>query len=176
MKKARRRKLLKIFLIILAVAVAAFLAVTEFFGAGEITLVNSKSELDWKLGGTVLGITSPEDGEYIDLAPFVWFSEDGRNGLRSETTGTVYYMSVYPDNSAGKFCVTGLETTDEDLRVMDIRIGDTEDDAKHVLMKHHWHLTAGGLNCCRATLGSITLEIFFEHGAVSRITAQLTGR
>lgn len=174
MRKLLKNKHVRRALIAIAIFVLVFIIISEVFGAGEITLLNSKSFTDWKLGGSVDGISSPEDGKAAAPAPFVWFEdEDGKMGLRNDETGTCYYMAMYPTDNAGKFCVTGFTTKDKMYSVMDIRVGDSESSARAELLDSRFTIVAGGQNSCRASMGSVSIVLYFEHGTVVEISAYI---
>jgi len=161
------KKYFKYGVIAAVIIVILLIVLLKVFGAGEITLLNSKSITDWKIGGTVIGITSPEEGEYADYKGFEWFSEDGKMGLRSDN-GTCYYMSYYPAN---KFCVTGFVTSEKVYSILGIRVGDDELEAKNILLDMGFSVTAGGLNSVRAVKGCVTVELRFSHGSVTQVSA-----
>ncbi|MDO4816415.1 MAG: hypothetical protein Q4A83_07440 [Bacillota bacterium] len=173
MRRLFQKKFVKYGVISAVIIIIALIIVFKIFGTGELTMFNSKSITDWKLGGSVEGISSPEDGESADCSPFVWFDEDGKTGLRNEDTGTCYYMSKYPLTNAGKFCVTGFESPERVYSIMGIRVGDSELDAKTLLLDSGYSVVGGGLNSMRAVNGCITIELLFEHGSVIRIAAYI---
>lgn len=160
--------------VIAAVIIAVIVfAMFKIFGTGEITVLNSNSITDWKLGGTVEGISCAEDGENADYSPFEWFeNEDGTMGLCSDD-GTCYYMSKYPLKAAGKFCVTGFVSRENVYTVMGVRVGDDELEAKTLLLDKGFSVTAGGLNSVRAVSGCVTIELLFEHGTVIQVAAYI---
>lgn len=171
MRKLFKNRFVKYGVIFAVILIAVFLIVSAIIGAGEITLLNSKSLTDWKLGGTVEGISSPEEGEAAVIIPYRWFDEDGKMGLRNEATGTTYYMGKYPSSTAGKFCVTGFVSAEKAYSILGIRTGTPEEDAKSILLRNGYVLVAGGMNSCRAERGNVTIELLFQHGSVIRISA-----
>lgn len=173
MRRLFEKKIVRYGVISAVIIIIALIIVFKILGAGEITMLNSKSITDWKMGGSVEGISSPSDGKSVDYSPFVWFDENGKTGLRNEGTGTCYYMSKYPMSNAGKFCVTGFESSENVYSIMGIRVGDSELDAKNQLLDSGYSFIGGGLNSMRAVNGCITIELLFEHGTVIRIAAYI---
>ncbi len=173
MRKLFKNRYVKYGAIAAVIIIVVLIIVFRIFGTGELTLLNSNSITDWKLGGTVKGISSLEDGRTADCSPFVWFEEDGKAGLRNEGTGTCYYMSKYPTSNAGKFCVTGFVSSEKVYSIMGVRVGDSELDAKNELLDSGFRITGGGLNSVRAVLGSVTIELLFEHGTVIQVAAYI---
>lgn len=169
MHKLFRKRWVK-YLIIAAVAIIAlFLIFSVIFGAGEITMFNSKSIIDWELGESVIGISCPEDGEKVDYSTFTWFNDGEKMGLWNAQTGTRYFMSNYPFDAAGKFCVTGFITAERLYSVLGISIGDAEDTTITKLLDYGFNIDGGGLNSCRAQKGRLTMELQFWHGSVTQI-------
>ena len=173
MRKLFKNRYVRYGVIAAVIIIAVFLIISAIFGAGEITMFNSKSITDWKLGGNIIGISSPEDGQYANFKDFAWFDEDGRCGMRNNETGTTYYLEKYPTERAGKFCVTEFVTTDQAYSILGIRVGDSELDARALLLDYGYTFVAGGFNSFRAVNGSITVELFCQHGDVIKIDAYI---
>lgn len=172
MRKLFEKKYFKYGAIAAVIIIVILIVVLKIFGTGEITVLNSKSITDWKLGGSVDGISSAKDGPDADCAPFVWFDEDGKTGLRN-SEGTCYYMSKYPMTNAGKFCVTGFVSSEKVYSIMGIRVGDSELEAKNLLLDSSYSIVGGGLNSVRAEFGCVTIELLFEHGTVIQVAAYI---
>ena len=174
MKKSLNDPLFK-YGIIAAAVIAVVLAVIFFwYGSVEISRFNSRSMLEWTLGGTVVGIDGPGTGIDATVAQFEWFEDDrGRMGLKSTKTSTYYFMGRRPDAGLGKFCVTGFATNDDGYSVLGIRIGTDELTAKTILLDEGYSIDSGALDLCQAQRGRISIILAFAHGRVSQIEAHL---
>lgn len=173
MRTIFKNKLFKILLIVIVIAAVLTVLGMSLYGSFEIIQFNSNSITDWRLDGSVEGISSPEEGERADIPGFFWFEdEDGSMGLQA-SDGTRYYMDYYPNDSLGRFHVVGFGSSEKVYSVLDIRVGDSITDATSQLMGCGYSMDGGGLNICKATKGHITVIISFEHGYVTHIEASL---
>ena len=168
MRKLFKKRWFKYGLLAAAVIIVLIIIVSSIFGTKEITLLNAKSIMNWKLGETVEGISSPEDGEKVDYSAFTWFNDGKTMGLEN-AHGTRYFMSDYPSDKLGKFCVTGFVTNERVYSVMGISVGDDEVATKNKLLDYGFDYSGGGHNSCRAEKGSIAMELEFWHGSVIQI-------
>ena len=173
MRTIFKNKLFKILLIVILIAAVLTVLGMSLYGSFEIIQFNSNSITDWRLDGSVEGISSPEEGERADIPGFFWFEdEDGSMGLQA-SDGTRYYMGYYPNDSLGRFHVVGFGSSEKVYSVLDIRVGDSITDATTQLMNCGYSMDGGGLNICKATKGHISVIISFEHGYVTHIEASL---
>lgn len=161
--------------IIIAVLLIAVLAVVFFwYGSIQLAQFNANSMLEWKLGGTVVGIDGPGTGFDASVAQFEWFEDgQGRMGLKSTRSSTYYFMGRRPDAGLGKFCVTGFATNEEEYSVLGIRVGDDELEAKTKLLDAGYSIDSGTLTSCQATNGRIGIILVFERGFVTQIEAHI---
>lgn len=169
MRKLFKKRWFKCSVIAAAVIILLIIIISSIFGAKEIAFFNAKSIMNWKLGESVEGISSPEDGEKVDYSAFTWFNDGETMGLWNAQTGTRYFMSDYPSDKLGKFCVTGFVTNERVYSVMGISVGDDEVATKNKLLDYGFDYSGGGHNSCRAEKGSIAMELEFWHGSVIQI-------
>lgn len=173
MRTIFQNKLFKILLGVIVAAVLLSLLGMWLYGGFEIIGFNSASITDWRLNGTVDGISSPEDGERADIPGFFWFEDaDGRMGLEAADS-TRYYMDYYPNDGIGRFRIVGFSSFEKVYSVLKIRVGDSITDATRQLMDLGYSMDGGGLNVCKASNGHITVTVSFEHGYVTHIEALL---
>lgn len=163
------------YILIAAFTVAAVLAVVLFwYGSIQISEFNASSMLEWRLGGTVIGIDGPGTGIDAVIAQFEWFEDgNGNMGLKSTRSATYYFMGRRPDAGLGKFCVTGFTTNEEEYSVLGIRVGMDELEAKTVLFNAGYSIDNGALDRCQAKNGRISVILAFERGRVTQIEAHL---
>ena len=166
MKKLSKKTLI---LAILAVAIAAvaILLIVSATGVSERTQFNSRSLMDWHLGSSIDSVKSAEDAHSYDTAHYKWFSDEKGEGLKVIGSDTKYYLS----DALGGYKVTGFASSEENYSVMGIRVGSDELESKKLLMDAQYVVVGGGLNSCRAEKGCVTIELFFEHGSVTEISA-----
>ena len=157
--------------VIAAVIAAAFILalLLAWFSVAELALLNTHSIMDWRLGGCVDGIRSPEDAASYDDEHYDWFEDSVGEGI----VDTKYYLGRYPDAGLGGYRVTGFSSSEKYYSVMGIRVGDDELEAKTSLLDYNFKMTGGGFNTCRAVKGDITVVLSFEHGVVTNIAAYL---
>lgn len=161
---------LKIIIGTAVVAIAVVAAVLILRGTPELIQLNSSSMTDWRLGASIEGISSREDGASAQIPQFSWFEEpDGDCGLESSSGTAWYYMGNY----AGSYCVTGFASTAREYSLLGIRVGDDELGAKTELLDRGYSMTGGGFDTCTAVRGNITVELGFRSGAVTQIAAYL---
>ena len=156
-----------------ALVAAVLFLLIFWFGVIELSVFNSRSMTDWRLGSPITGISGPEDGRYVVLPQFEWYEDGTRAGLRSADGGTYYFMGMRPDAGFGSYCVTGFVTTGTDYSILGIRIGDDELEAKTKLLNAGYSINAGALDRCRAEKGKITVILAFAHGCVTQMEAHL---
>ena len=161
--------------VIAAVIAAAFILalLLAWFSVAELALLNTHSIMDWRLGGCVDGIRSPEDAASYDDEHYGWFEDSVGEGIASLEADTKYYLGRYPDAGLGGYRVTGFSSSEKYYSVMGIRVGDDELEAKTSLLDYNFKMTGGGFNTCRAVKGDITVVLSFEHGVVTNIAAYL---
>ena len=156
------------------IAAAFILALLlAWFSVAELALLNTHSIMDWRLGGCVDGIRSPEDAASYDDEHYGWFEDSVGEGIASLEADTKYYLGRYPDAGLGGYRVTGFSSSEKYYSVMGIRVGDDELEAKTSLLDYNFKMTGGGFNTCRAVKGDITVVLSFEHGVVTNIAAYL---
>lgn len=157
------------------VAAALILALLlSWLGGGELALFNSHSMLDWRLGGSIEHVRSPEDAKCYDEEHYEWFSDADGEGIASLGTDTKYYLGKHPDAGLGGYKVIGFSSSEKYYSVMGIRVGDDELEAKTTLLDYNFKMAGGGFNTCRAVKGNITVTLSFEHGVVTNIAARLS--
>lgn len=167
------KKTLRIAAAAVAAAVLILVLVLSWFDAGELALFNSHSMLDWRLGGSIDGIRSPEDAMSYDDEHYDWFEDSAGEGIVSLDADTKYYLGRHPDAGLGSYSVIGFSSSEKYYSVMGIRVGDDELEAKTALLNYSFKMTGGGFNTCRAVKGDITVMLSFEHGVVTSIAAYL---
>lgn len=172
MRKLFKNKLFRVLLCVIVAAVLLLLLGMKLYGSFEIISFNSGSITEWRLGGTIEGISSAEDGKNTDVRGFEWFEENGEVGLES-SDGTRYYLDYYPNDFLGGYRVVGFSTSEKVYSVLSIRIGDDLSDATMTLMDKGYSMDGGGINVCRAVNGHVTVILYFEHGVVTQIEARL---
>ena len=151
--------------IIISVGIVLFM---RWSGTAELSLYNSRSMMDWKLGGKITGIASVEDIGSYDPEHFKYFSDKNGCGLKSVSSNTRYYLDF---DNGGSCRVIGFTTTANYYSIMGIRIGDDELESRTVLLDNGYSMDGGGLDRCRATSGKITVYLNFEHGIVTGMAA-----
>ncbi len=165
----KAKSVIKIIIFVaIVVAVGVYLYIRSA-GTAEITLYNSRSMMDWKLGGEINGIFHEDDAMTYDPEHFEFFCDVNGSGIKSIATGSRYYLDYY----RGAYRVVGFSTTADYYSVMGIRIGDTELDATALLLNSGYSMNGGGLDYCRAIDGKITVYLDFEHGIVTGMAAFL---
>ena len=70
MRTIFKNKLFKILLIVILIAAVLTVLGMSLYGSFEIIQFNSNSITDWRLDGTVDGISSPEEGARADIPGF----------------------------------------------------------------------------------------------------------
>lgn len=158
--------------VIIAVVILALLA--SWTGFGELSSFNSHSMMDWRLGGSIKYVRSPDDAKVFDEDHYAWFEDAQGEGIVAVGTDTKYYLGKHPDASLGGYKVIGFSSSEKYYSVMGIRVGDDELDAKTILLDDNFKMSGGGLNTCRAVKGNITVVLNFEHGIVTNIAAYLS--
>lgn len=166
MKAKALIKILILAAIIVAIGTVLYL---KSAGTAELTLYNSRSMMDWKLGGEIAGVASEEDAMTYDTEHFEYFTDKNGSGIKSTSSNTRYYLGSYRDS----YRVIGFSTTADYYSVMGIRIDDSELDAKTLLLNSGYSMNGGGLDYCRASDGRITVYLDFEHGIVTGMAAFL---
>ncbi|MGM9575179.1 MAG: hypothetical protein ACI3VE_04655 [Oscillospiraceae bacterium] len=167
------RKTLRIGIAALIAAALVLTLLLSWFDAGELTLLNTHSMMDWRLGGSIDGIRSPEDAKNYDDEHYDWFEDSVGEGIASLDANTKYYLGRHPDAGFGGYRVIGFSSSEKYYSVMGIRVGDDELEAKTALLNYNFKMTGGGFNTCRAVKGDVTVALSFEHGVVTNIAAYL---
>lgn len=165
------KKTVKIIIIALIAAAAVTAAALRLSGAVEIAQFNSRSITDWGLASSVDGVKTSEDVGAYDLDGFKYFSDGDGEGL-SSSDGTKYYLAPYL--LGGELEVVGFYSTEEYYSVLGIRVGDAELDAKTALLDSGYTMQDGGFNSCAASRGKISIDLTFERGLVTSISARLS--
>lgn len=172
MRTIFKNKLFKVLIGVLVAIVLLVVIVMELVGGFELMHFNSGSITDWRLGGTIEGVSSPHDGITADIRGFDWFEDDGEMGFQS-SGGTRYYMDYYPSDGIGGFRIVGFFSAEKVYSVLSIRVGDDLSDATMQLLDKGYSMQSGGLNKCSAINGHVTVTLYFEHGVVTQIEARL---
>lgn len=162
-------KTLTVLITVVVIAVAAVVFAASVTGFAERTQFNTHSLMDWNLGSSIKSVSSAEDARSYDTSHYIWFSDKKGEGLKVIGSDTKYYLG----SSLGGYRVIGFVSSEENYSVMGIRAGDDELEAKQLLMDAQYVLMGGGLNSCRAEKGCIAIELTFEHGSVTTVSAFL---
>ena len=161
----------------IAAVIGAALVLTlllSWFSVGELTLLNTHSMMDWRLGSSIDYVRTPEDAASYDPEHYEWFEDSLGEGIVSLDGDTKYYLGKHPDAGLGAYKVIGFSSSEKYYSVMGIRVGDDELEAKTALLDYNFKMTGGGFNTCRAVKGDITVTLSFEHGVVTHIAAYLS--
>ena len=169
MKCMKAKALIKILILAAIIVAIGTVLYLKSAGTAELTLYNSRSMMDWKLGGEIMGIASEEDAMAYDHEHFEYFTDANGSGIKSISSNTRYYLGSYRDS----YRVIGFSTTADYYSVMGIRVDDSELDAKSLLLNSGYSMNGGGLDYCRAIDGKITVYLDFEHGIVTGMAAFL---
>lgn len=159
---------------IAAAAVIALILVLAFsaFGVDELTQFNSRSMMDWRLGGSIDGVRSTADAEEYDTEHFEFFTAENGEGISPVGTDTRYFLGSSA-TTIGRYRVTGFSSSESTYSVLGIRVGDDELDSKTELLDLGYKMNGGGHNECIAVKGHIVVVLKYEHGFVTNIGAYL---
>lgn len=172
LKQIPKRTIKLAVMIVLAAAVVLAL-IFSWFGTIELVQFNSRSLMDWRLGSSIEYVRSLDDAKTYDEDHYQWFSDERGSGISAKSTDTRYYLGSHPDSGLGGYKVIGFSSSEKYYSVLGIRVGDDELDAKTTLLDSGYTMQGGGFNSCRAHRGQVTIELNFEHGIVTNISAYL---
>lgn len=168
------KKTLRTALIALLVLALVLVLAFSWLGTIELAQLNTRSLMDWRLGGTIDYIRSADDAKLYDEDGYEWFTDERGEGIVQTQTDTRYYLGKHPDSGLGSYGVIGFSSPEKYYSVLGIRVGDDELDAKTVLLNAKYKMVNGGFNSCRAEKGRVGIELSFEHGKVTSIAAYLS--
>ena len=172
--KRIQKKTLKIAIIALLVLALVLALAFSWFGTIELAQLNTRSLMDWRLGGSISFIRNAEDAQQYDEDGYEWFTDERGEGIMQADTNTRYYLGKHPDSGIGSYGVIGFSSSEKYYSVLGIRVGDDELDAKTLLLNAKYKITSGGFNACRAEKGRDAIELSFEHGVVTNVAAYLS--
>lgn len=168
------KKTLKITIIAVIAAAIVLAVVFSWFGTFELAQLNTRSLMDWRLGGSVSYIRSAEDAKSFDEDGYEWFSDERGEGIVQTETNTRYYLGKHPDSGLGGYGVIGFSSSEKYYSVLGIRVGDDELEAKTELLDAKYKMANGAFNSCRAEKGRVSIELTFERGVVTNIAVYLS--
>lgn len=168
------KKTLRTALIALLVLALVLVLAFSWLGTIELAQLNTRSLMDWRLGGTIDYIRSADDAKLYDEDGYEWFTDERGEGIMQADTNTRYYLGKHPDSGIGSYGVIGFSSSEKYYSVLGIRVGDDELDAKTELLNSKYKMANGGFNSCRAEKGRIAIELSFEHGKVTSLAVFLS--
>ena len=166
--KKLSKKTIKLIIAAVLVFIAAVAALSAL-GTVELSQLNSRSLMDWKLGGRIDFVRSAEDAKVYDVEHYKWFTDERGEGIAAKNADTRYYLGKY----LGGYRVVGFSSSESYYSVLGIRVGDDELGAKTELLDSGYSILGGGFNSCRAHRGSVVVELSFERGLVTSIAAYI---